>query len=139
MTSWTPSLFSSRVQVYRLSEQDVGGRPRNTWSAQPPPLNRVPCRLDMTFVRPGKDIMPAYEAGKAPDRVGVAFFSPDAGILPGDIIMAVPNDQGRIPVAGTFEIRVFPDVAQGYFDGHHLEVQIIETSQKLAGVFPGSE
>jgi hypothetical protein len=102
-------------------------------------LDRVYCRLDLTFVRPGKDQPPAYEAGKAPDRVGVLFCDSTAGLLAGDLIVAVPNDYGMIPLPGTFEIRVIPDQAQDYMGAHHIEVQIIETSQKLVGVFPGSE
>ncbi len=99
-------------------------------------------RLDLNFVRPGKDILPAPEAGKAPDRIGVLFTFAYAPIRAGDRIVAIPNEFGKIPVDGTFEIRYKPDEAQGFSDTHHIEVQVIEVGQNLAAEdeeWPGEE
>lgn len=95
-------------------------------------LARLDCRLDMNFLRKGKDLPPAPEAGKAPDRVGVMFTYPYAPIQAGDRIIAIPNNEGKIPVAGSFEIRAMPDEAIDFSDQHHIEVQVIETNQTLS-------
>lgn len=94
------------------------------------------CRLDLQFIRRGIDQPAPMIAGRAPDRVGVAFFLPvtDANGRPlvraGDrlVCIADPNT-GRLPVFGTFEIRTPPDVAQDMLGGHHVEVQIVEVAE----------
>ncbi|WNN95005.1 hypothetical protein SEA_MAGRITTE_28 [Microbacterium phage Magritte] len=97
-------------------------------------------RLDLMFIRPGKDIPLAPEAGKAPDRMGILFTFPYAPIRAGDRIVAIPNANGKMPVKGTFEIRPKPDEAQGYDDTHHLEIQVIEVGQNLDDVkWPGED
>jgi len=97
-------------------------------------------RLDLNFLRPGKDIPEAPVAGKALDRIGVLFTFPYAPIRAGDRIVAIPNAKGKIPVKGTFEIRNNPDEAQGYEDSHHLEVQVIEVVQNLDEMqWPGED
>jgi hypothetical protein len=101
------------------------------------------CRLDLHLVRPGKDAPAPMVAGRAPDRVGVAFFDLNPGpsgaplVLAGDRLECVAG-----PIFGTFDIRVIPDVAQDLTGGHHIEVQVIEVSQMLQPgsptPFPGS-
>jgi len=116
-------LFSSRVAVSRLSVSDGGGVPVYSFDVVPG-LESVPVRLDLNFLRPGKDQPAAPEAGRAPDRVGVMFASMGTDIKAGDRVSAVAG-----PVDGTFEIRVIPDVATDYGSGHHVEVQIVEVAQ----------
>lgn len=95
------------------------------------------CRLDLNFVRPGKDQPPAVVAGRAPDRVGVLFYdilTDDSGvpyIRAGDRIQCIAG-----PIFGTFEIRTIPDVAQDYTGAHHCEVQVVEVSQALTPPTP---
>lgn len=133
-------LLNSRVAVDRLQLSTKDGRADTIWVAQPEPLNYVRCRLDLSFLRPGKDIPQAVEAGKAPDRIGVLFCEPDAGFRSGDRLRAIANDVGLIPQPGTFEIRVIPDPAQDYSQVHHIEIQIVEVSQNFIDStrpFPG--
>ena len=94
-------------------------------------LHYLPCRLDMNFIRPGKDVLPAPVAGRAPDRMGLLITYPYAPLRAGDRVVAIPNEQGEIPVEGTFELRVKPDEVVGYSARHHLEIQVIETGQEL--------
>lgn len=97
-------------------------------------------RLDLGFIRPGRDIPLAPEAGKAPDRMGLFFTDVYAPIRAGDRIVAIPNEEGKIPVKGTFEIRPKPDEAMGYSDAHHLEVQVIEVGQDMDDAeWPGED
>lgn len=124
-------LYSSVVKVQRLGKTRDGDYTEITWNDQPAPLNYVKCRLDLNFLRPGKDAPPAYEAGVAQDRVGVMFCSASIPLRAGDQIVTISG-----PVTGTFSIKAIPDVALDYGSGHHIEVQIFETVQKLDNVWP---
>jgi hypothetical protein len=95
------------------------------------------CRLDLSFLRPGKDQPAPIVAGRAPDRVGVCYFdlASDGNGAPlvtaGDRLECVSG-----PIFGTFEIRLIPDVAQSLAWAHHIEVQVIEVSQMLQATSP---
>lgn len=129
-------LFASRVKVQRLTLTIESGRTaEHDWIDQTGVLASVPCRLDLLFVRPGKDVLPAYEAGVARERIGLMFCSGDIPIEAGDRIVTISG-----PVQGTFEIRNIPDRAQDFNSAHHIEVQIVETNQTLTGpsTFPST-
>lgn len=137
-------LFNSVVRVEELKLVVTDGVSSMTWVQATDPdqqmnwmLSYLKCRLDMTFLRPGKDVTPAQEAGRATDRIGVLFTYPYAPIKAGQRIVAIPNARGKIPVPGTFGIEMIPDKAQDYSDAHHIEVQIHETNQSLVGEWPG--
>lgn len=132
--------YSSVCQVLRLNPTlDSGGGMTLAWEPVTTVVDHylnepglLQCRLDLTYLRPGKDQPAPVVAGRAPDRVGVCFFdpSPDANgaslVRAGDRLQCV---QG--PIYGTFEIRLIPDVAQALTGAHHIEVQVIEVSQML--------
>lgn len=141
-------LYPSAFRVERLQiVAVVNGSAETDWvqATDPDPssndmLQYLRGRLDLNFVRPGKDIPIAPEAGKAPDRMGLLFTFAYAPIRAGDRIVAIPNEKGKIPVAGTFEIRPKPDEVQGYDDTHHTEVQVIEVGQALEEIeWPGED
>lgn len=117
-------LFSSTVKVQRLAKQNVNGMTQTGWS-DVSSIGAFRCRLDLNFLRPGKDLPPAYEAGKAPDRIGILFCNATVPLRAGDRIVTVSG-----PVTGVFDIRAIPDIATDYSSGHHIEVQIIESVQK---------
>lgn len=136
--------YSSVCQVLRaVSSVGTGGGMTFTWPAVTtvvdPVLNQaglLQCRLDLTFVRPGKDQPAPIVAGRAPDRIGVCYF--DLATDVNGIPLVVAGDRLRCvqgPIFGTFEIRPVPDVAQGLTGAHHVEVQVVEVSQMLK---PGS-
>lgn len=118
-------LFSSVVKVQRLVRTRTDGPSVMAWVDQEAPLNAIRCRLDLSFLRPGKDIPPAYDAGVIPDRIGIMFCRP-VDLRAGDRIVAVSG-----PVVGTFDIKSIPDIALAYSSGHHIEVQIVETVQSV--------
>lgn len=138
------AFYSSTCQVLRaVSSVAPGGGMTYTWppvsSVVDPVLNQpglLQCRIDLTFVRPGKDQPAPLVAGRAPDRIGVCYFdlaTDENGVplvLAGDRLSCVSG-----PIFGTFEIRPIPDVAQGMSGAHHVEVQVVEVSQMLQ---PGS-
>lgn len=144
------ALYTSVARVLRITPTlDDGGSMTVTWSPLAvildPYLNlpgQIACRIDLGFIRRGYDMPMPLVAGRAPDRVGVAFFDcvTDVNGLPlilaGDRLQLISG-----PITGTFDIRQVPDVAQQFTGAHHVEVQVIEVSQALqAGgqmPFPG--
>lgn len=132
--------YTSTCQVLRLNPSlGSGGGMSFTWDPVATVVDHylntpglLQCRLDLTFLRPGKDQPAPVVAGRAPDRTGVCYFdlTADAEGAPlvraGDRLKCV---QG--PIFGTFEIRLIPDVAQSLIGAHHIEVQVIEVSQML--------
>ncbi len=132
-------LLNSRVAVSRLQLITDDGRAQMVWIDEPT-LTYVPCRLDLTFLRPGKDVPMPVEAGKAPDRSGICFARIDSGLKAGDRLTAVPNDSGQLPVTGIFDIRVIPDQVLGFSNAHHQEIFVVEVSQDFSDAvrpFPG--
>jgi hypothetical protein len=137
--------YTSTCQVLRLQPALVaGGGMSMSWDALTavvdPILDKpglLQCRLDLTFLRPGKDQPAPIVAGRAPDRVGVCFFDLATAasgvplVLAGDRLQCVSG-----PIFGTFEVRLIPDVAQDLTGAHHVEVQVIEVSQALAAGSP---
>lgn len=131
-------LYASVVRIERSSLTQVGGIVSMSWDTVEGG-EYVPCRLDLNFLRPGKDIAPAPTAGRAPDRIGLMMCNSDVPLKAGDRIIAIPGDDGTIAVPGTFEIRVIPDLVVGYSTAHHMEVQILETNQALDDAWPDDE
>ena len=120
-------LYSSLVKAQKLQTTVVDGVAVTSWTDLPSPLDSFKCRLDLNFLRPGKDAPPAYEAGVAPDRVGIMFCSAALPLKAGHRIVTISG-----PVSGTFDIRMVPDIAVDYDSAHHIEVQIVETPQSLS-------
>ena len=127
-------LYSSRVAVLRLSGDLTDGTAHLAWTKLSTPVDAlgVPgemlCRLDLTFQRPGKDIPMPLVTGRAPDRIGLLFCDTGVDLRAGDRISTLAG-----PITGTFEIRPIPDPALDYASAHHLEVQVIEVAQNMAG------
>jgi hypothetical protein len=143
--------YTTTAQVLRLAENLTdGGAMSMSWNpvaAVVDPVLDQPgllrCRIDLTFIRPGKDQPAPMVAGRAPDRVGVCYF--DLATGPGGVPLVLAGDRLQCvagPIFGTFEIRVIPDVAQDMVGAHHVEVQVVEVSQMLTPgsptPFPGS-
>lgn len=92
------------------------------------------CRLDLQFIRPGKDVVPAVNAIPT-GRTGLLFCSLTPFLKAGQRLKMVAG-----PIRGTFTIEIMPEYALGYSDAHHIEVQVFEVAQnRLQGVFPGRE
>lgn len=137
-------LYSSKVQVLRLAPSlTAQGGMSVAWSPLTVILDRTLdqpgymwCRLDLGFLRPGRDQPAPLVAGRAPDRTAVCYFDPVIDSTGRLLVQA--NDrllcvQG--PVYGEFEIRVVPEVALDYSTAHHVEVQVIEVAKQVQ---PGS-
>lgn len=131
-------LFNSRVSVSRLTQTATAGAPTYDWLPVPG-LQALDCRLDVGFLRPGKDMPMPVEAGKAPPRIAVLYCSPTVPLWAGDQLQCITNRFGQIPVSGVWELRVPPDEAQDFSRQHHIEVQVVEVALAVAGqrIFPG--
>lgn len=133
-------LYRSQVQVFRLSGSFDLGAPSYVWeplTAVLDPVLNIPgqmlCRIDLQFLRPGKDAPMPIVAGRPPDRTGTMFYDAIPMILAGDRFVCTAG-----PIVGTFELRQVPEPAQDYFAVHHFENQVIEVAQTVAGViYPG--
>lgn len=126
-------LYRSVVEVLTDGSYTRGGSLIHGWhraeSMFDPYLGRVgylACRLDLNFIRPGKDEPPMQTGGRAPDRVGVLFCDPTPYLKVGHRLKCVDG-----PINGLFEIRNVPDEAQDYVGVHHLECSIVEVAQSL--------
>jgi hypothetical protein len=129
-------LFSSVVRAERLQPSMVDGQVVIDWTPSPLAGSQwIKCRLDLNFLRPGKDIPAPINAGVRPDRIGVMFTYADAPIMEGDRIVTIPNEFGKMPVTGTFEIKTIPDEALDYNSAHHIEVQVVEAAQTQKSSF----
>lgn len=131
-------MYASHVEVYRNQISTVNGSMRSAWqkiSETTDPLLGIPgemkCRIDLGFMRPGKDQPSAQVAGRAPDRMGVLLCDPTPYLKAGYIVRCKYG-----PITGTFEIKTIPDTAVDYSSAHHLEVQVIEVAQSAVD-FPG--
>lgn len=133
-------LYNVCAQVLRLDGQMLHGTPTLSWTPITEvvdPVWGIPgqlmLRLDLGFQRPGKDQPMPLAAGRAPDRIGVAVFDTTTLLKAGDRLLVLTGQP-----TGTFEIRSIPDVAVGFTQAHHMEVQVVEVAQALTGIFPGS-
>lgn len=124
-------IFENRMTV-------VSGSMRTSWEKitdVADPRHGIPgemkCRADLGFLRPGKDAPSPIVAGRAPDRVGVLICDPTPYLKAGQRIRFKSG-----PIAGTFELKAWPDVATDLSAVHHLEVQIVEVAQSAAGGGP---
>lgn len=91
----------------------------------------IQCRLDLQFVRQGKDSPGAIQAGQAPERYGILFCGAEyQGVLrSGMRLVTIDNAIGEQPVKGIFDLRAIPDVAVDFSRAHHIEVQVFESLQ----------
>lgn len=123
-------LFPSVVQVTQLSlEPTPGGRMKMT-RVPVKGLGKMRCRLDLQFLRPGRDTPPAAVAGAIPDREGIMFCKYSPLLKAGMQVTTIPDRRGLEVVQGVFEIREIPDVALDFSTAHHIEVKVIESVQK---------
>lgn len=131
-------LYSSVVKVTELKLTPKAGGRMAMERVTVPGLAKMRCRIDLQFLRPGKDTPSAAVAGAIPDREGIMFCNYSKLLKAGMQIETIPDRKGNEVVHGVFEIKEIPDVALGYGSAHHIEVKVIESVQKVA-LFPDLE
>ena len=131
-------LYASTVKAEQALLGQTDGEVTGGWApagndaAEKALLARIDCRLDLNFVRPGKDAPPAVQAGQAPERFGIMFCGPEylGHLRSGMRLVTIPNARGKEPISGVFDIRAIPDAAMDFSDAHHIEVQVFEVVQR---------
>src|SRR5688500_4977533 len=130
----TAFAMTSLVEVLRHRSTRVDGALNVGWYPLEgsPDVGRILVRFDLSFVRPGKDALPPHLSGVQQDRIGVMFADAwTANLLKaGDRVRCLSG-----PIVGTFEIRNIPDEAMGYDSAHHIEVEVVEASQRPEGTY----
>jgi hypothetical protein len=124
-------LFASTVEILESVTDVVDGARVQTWAKSGAVFDptcaagEMKCRLDLIFLRPGKDAPAAVVAGRTPDRTGVMFCSYTPSLRGGQIIRVISG-----PFTGSsFLLKMRPDEAQAFSGTHHIEVQVNEVAQ----------
>ena len=82
----------------------------------------IRCRIDLNFIRQGKDPMWMPTIARPDDRTGVMFFMPDAPVKAGMRAKIIKGPKG------IFQFKSAIDEAWGYSSIEHLEVGVAEVS-----------
>lgn len=124
-------LFNTKVEILEALTDIVDGARVQTWiksTAKFDPVSapgEMKCRLDLIFLRPGKDQPAPIVAGRTPDRTGILMCSFTPQLKGGQIIRCLEG-----PYTGaSFLIKMRPDTAQAFSASHHIEVQVSEIAQ----------
>lgn len=124
-------LFASTAEILEATTTIVEGARVQSWQKSSAifdptlPAGEMKCRLDLIFLRPGKDAPAPIVAGRSPDRTGVLFCSNTPSLQGGQIIKIISG-----PYTGAmFLLKMRPDEAQAYSGSHHIEVQVHEVNQ----------
>lgn len=114
------SLLNHRCDLYDLRTTDNDGSPVTQYVK----VNERPvhCRLDLNFVRHGKDSMWLETIARPEDRTGVMIFGPKEKIKAG---MRVKMLKGP---TGVFSLQGALDEAFDFDSLHHYEVGVVEVS-----------
>jgi len=124
-------LFPTRVEILEATTDIVDGARVQAWAKSSAkfdntlPPGEMLCRLDLIFLRPGKDQPAPIVAGRTPDRTGIMFCSNTPALKGGQIIKCVQGPN----TGASFLLKMRPDEAQGFSAAHHIEVQVFEIAQ----------
>lgn len=124
-------LFASRVEILESTTDVVDGARVQAWSKSTASFDpscapgEMKCRLDLIFLRPGKDAPAPVAGGRSPDRTGVLFCSNTPALQGGQIIKVVSGPH----LGAMFLLKMRPDEAQDFSGSHHIEVQVHEVNQ----------
>lgn len=121
-------LYASVVKIRERKMVPKNGRPTLSW-VDVAGLTYWPCRLDLEFMRPGKDAPPAINAGVVPDREGIMFCDVSEKIKAGMQVVTIDDSMGRQVVKGVFEIKEIPGISLDSSSQHHMEIKVQETVQ----------
>jgi hypothetical protein len=124
-------LFKSRVEILEATTTVVDGARVQSWAKSSANFDstcasgEMKCRLDLIFLRPGKDQPAPVVAGRSPDRTGILFCSNTPELQSGQIIKVVAGPY----LGAAFLLKMRPDEAQDFNASHHIEVQVFEVAQ----------
>ena len=124
-------LFNTQVEILESVTDIVDGARVQTWQKSTANFDpscgpgEMRCRLDLIFLRVGKDAPAPIVAGRTPDRTGVMYCSYTPALQGGQVMKVISG-----PYTGSsFLLKLRPDVAQNFSRAHHIEVQVFEVNQ----------
>lgn len=114
------ALLNHKCDLYGLTTTDNDGTPITGYTKVN--TNPIPCRLDLNFIRQGKDNMWLEAVARPEDRSGVMFFMPNAPIKSGlrAVMLRGPK--------GIFQLQGAIDEAWDFNSVSHYEAGVIEVS-----------
>ncbi len=124
-------MFSSTVEILESVTDVIDGARVQTWNKSSATFDptcspgEMLCRLDLIFLRPGKDAPAPIVAGRTPDRTGVMYCSYTPELKAGQIIKVISGPYTN----SSFILKMRPDEAQDGTSTHHIEVQVHEVAQ----------
>lgn len=124
-------LFNSTVEILESITDVVDGARVQTWQKSTNSFDatcgpgEMKCRLDLIFLRAGKDAPAPIVAGRTPDRTGVMYCSYTPSLKGGQIMRVIKGPFTN----SSFLLKLRPDEAQNFSGTHHIEVQVFEVSQ----------
>lgn len=117
------SMLAHVIEILRLKLSDNDGALAEDYEVI---HTAVPARLDLNFLRRGRDQGNVLASGRATDRNGVLFLLPGVDILPSDRIRVTKGPTGTFEVEGSVD-----PVQDRWGETHHLEVGIREVAKPL--------
>lgn len=118
------SMLPSRCSILRL--EDVGRSDGTSSFLWNPVITNLKVKVDLGFLRTGRDNSLTIEAGRTPDRTGTAFFAGNPDVRGADRIKIT---EGAL-LGMEFDIDIAPDLIQDSFAVHHLEAAVKEVTQR---------
>lgn len=124
-------LFPCTVEILEATTDIVEGARVQSWAKSSETFDpncapgEMKCRLDLIFLRPGKDAPAPIVAGRSPDRTGVLFCNNTPSLQGGQIIKVISGPH----LGAMFLLKMRPDEAQDFSGSHHIEVQVHEVNQ----------
>lgn len=117
-------LLAHRVTIKRSETTIVDGVESFGWVTV---ASGVPCRMDLQFIRSGRDPQWTPEAGRMEDRTGVGFFLADAPVRTGDRVIVTRGPSGTFLLEGSID-----EVQGRHGRTHHIEVGVKEVPGPVA-------
>lgn len=124
-------LFNTVVEILESTTTIVEGARVQEWAKSTTSFDptcapgEMKCRLDLIFLRPGKDAPAPVVAGRTPDRTGVMFCNMTTALRGGHIVRVIKGKD----LGCSFLIKSRPDAAEDFSTAHHIEVQVNEVAQ----------
>lgn len=124
-------LFNNTVEILESITTIVEGARVQAWNKSSANFDatcapgEMKCRLDLIFLRPGKDAPMPVVAGRTPDRTGIMYCSNTPELKGGQIVKVVAGPY----LGSSFLLKMRPDEAQNFSGSHHIEVQVFEVAQ----------
>lgn len=123
------SLLTHRATLMTTETTVVDGVQSYVWV---PVKSNVRCRLDLQYIRSGKDPQWTPEAGRPVDRAGVAFFESGEPVKVGQRLVITKGPIGTYLVGGD-DLGAVDEVFLGRGSHvHHLEVGVKEVPGPIA-------